>query len=932
MSAEALPIEGEPDVAIRTHREKENVTVKPLAVMAFLLLPMVSVIVCAHGSAEWRLNLRDGARGMMRVEGDEVVLTKENAVGMVDLVLMQPFEAKAGTVYGFTYEYRTDDASLANLLLLRANHGPDDVFRWHDWVDAYWAWSSQGTIRNCPEGVWDTRYGTYTCEANETLYLHLVLYGNPCTVRIRGLTVQEGAPTGWPGTAMGFPDPRPREEVLAALDAMPSHTAEIRNVDDSSRLFVDGRLTAPIIYKGIGGDSGDDYAHFAADGVGLVTRRVNTGNVIWLGKDQYDFGPVDEAILDTLRRNPNASIIFDLAYRPYRLWGSEHPDEVIRNRDGEKAYGPVAYISQYSSDESVVDAPDSEKWWYPSWNSEEFIRDLEALSAAVAQHLRDTQYGKPVVGFFITAGDDGQLVQHYTDYSQPAHTKFRAFLGSKYGSIETLNHAWNTRYSSFEEIMVPDETAGNSQTFIANFAEADYRYFKWRDTWLLRDRLARALEENIGKPVITASYAAPIRSHFAACSYLDIAGSQPGYAGRRPGYVGIYYPVAASELPGKLAFNELDIRSQVGEGWPATALHYSGVGISHNLEEWIATNRKIGGISLARNFGNWYYDMGAYFDDPGVHEEIAETAKVYRELVARKKLAWRPDVCVVITEEEQGFLSNNDSIQEYDNHNWNPQWEGFETSGVPYERHYLPEILAKEELQNFKVYIFSHNAFISDTDRQKIAQLLKRDGRTLVWLYDTGYFKEGGAAAENITALTGITVATEGKVRKRTFTYVESSPLTKGVLPYCCGSDMYTTIFGSEGPMGYPGIQYFTVEDPQAQAIGVYAEDGAVAAAVKTMPGWTSIYFGAPQSLSNEVMHRIAEQAGAFVAAPAGQQLDMSGEFASIHGLRYADYALRLPPGRSRVVEPFTHAVLADGVREYTLKIEPWKTYWLFFE
>ncbi|MGD0113838.1 MAG: hypothetical protein ABSD48_18430, partial [Armatimonadota bacterium] len=80
------------------------------------------------------------------------------------------------------------------------------------------------------------------------------------------------------------------------------------------------------------------------------------------------------------------------------------------------------------------------------------------------------------------------------------------------------------------------------------------------------------------------------------------------------------------------------------------------------------------------------------------------------------------------------------------------------------------------------------------------------------------------------------------------------------------------------------------------------------------------------------VMHRIAEQAGAFVAAPPGQQLDMSGEFASIHGLRYADYTLRLPPGRSRIVDPFTDAILSDGVREYRLRIDPWKTYWLLFE
>jgi hypothetical protein len=337
-------------------------------------------------------------------------------------------------------------------------------------------------------------------------------------------------------------------------------------------------------------------------------------------------------------------------------------------------------------------------------------------------------------------------------------------------------------------------------------------------------------------------------------------------------------------------------------------------------------------LSLARNFGNWYYDMGAYFNDPGVHEEISRTTEVYRKLIAREKLDWRPEVCVVITEEEQHFLSNNDSIQEYDNHNWNPQWEAFETSGVPYERHYLPQILAREELQHFKVYIFSHNAFVSEDQREQIDRLLKNNGRTLVWLYDTGYFKEGGASNDNITELTGITVSSYPDNLKRTFLYTDRSPLTQGVQPYFCGSDMYTTIGGTSGRVSYPGLHYFTIADLQAEIFGGYAEDNQPAAALKEFPDWTSIYLGAPQSLSAEVMQRIARRAGAFVAAQAGQQLAMSGEFASIHGLKAGFYTLTLPPGRTRVVDPFTGTALAENTSQYTFTIVPWKTYWFFFE
>jgi len=112
-------------------------------------------------------------------------------------------------------------------------------------------------------------------------------------------------------------------------------------------------------------------------------------------------------------------------------------------------------------------------------------------------------------------------------------------------------------------------------------------------------------------------------------------------------------------------------------------------------EEWRRLHRKVAGISLANGYADWYYDMGQYFNDPEVHGEIGAVRKVRDRLLQTKRSAFRPDVCVVVTETDRYNLAHDEAVIPYDEVNFNPQGLALAASGVPFERHYLKDIVAR---------------------------------------------------------------------------------------------------------------------------------------------------------------------------------------------------------------------------------------------
>lgn len=904
------------------------------------------------GEAAWQLHRRDGAGGTLQASPAQV--TKTNGVGLMDLAWSRTFAVKSNANYVLRLPYRAEDASLANLLLLRYTLGTNDTPKLDEKNDDFAVWTSQSLVRNSPPGQWDTRFCTVHAERDGDITVHALLYGNPCTVEV-GEPAIEDAKTIRP-RYQDYADPFSEEQVKAALAERSEGTADVRQRQGRATLFVNGKPALAMLYKGINATkSYGDYAEFAAAGVNLATVGIATGDTtghnqadtkpVWLGKDRFAFERIDAALLRALRRNTNAQLILDIRIQPYKAWGMEHPDEIIRNTKGQRAYAPCSYVGKFTDDAEMVDKPDSGKWWYPSWQSEVWRADLERVFTRIAEHVQTSPYGKAVVGFFIYGNDDGQFVVHYHDHSEPTQWAFRAWLDQKYGSLDRLNTVWKTSFTNASQIQVPAREWPSEFTHYAPGPQPDFREFKERNPWEVRERLAAALKRAIGRPVVVMAYASPYYHAFVDCPHLDAIGMQPDYAHRRNGFPIAFNPLCADDVGDKLLFTELDLRSHTGEVWPTSELYLEWVSVPKTAKEWRHIHRKVAGFSIANGYADWYYDMGQYFNDPEVHAEIGAVRKVQERLQQTKRRPFRPDVCVVVTETDRHFLAHEGAVIQWDEINFNPQGLALAASGVPFERHYLKDIMARKDLQDFKVYVFLQNAFLGETERRFLRAKLQNRQRTLVWVYNSGYLSEAGKSVAAMSDLIGIRLATDEKPLRRTMAMdgvaaprqsaANSASNTEvrhstemPLRPFFGGAEMYFTIFN----WGEPGVQPFWVEDSSAIPLAHYVETQQVAAARKQEKGWTSIYIGAAQGLSDDLLNRIAREAGAYVAGPPGQQIHLNGNFASIHALRSGDYAMRLPPGCREVLDADTGKTLARGVKEFRFPVVAQQTYWFLFQ
>lgn len=936
------------------------------ATLALMLLTSV-LCVATHAAAEtpqnlipnpgfestfnWQAQPRDAATGSFKFDDTKaksgkqsLKLTKTNGLGYVELRSEKPIHIEPNVLYSFHGWFHAEDAPISSLLLFRISRDGKRLV--YNSIDRSAGFKSQSLLINSPAGHWEQREITYKSDKAEDIYLHVALWGNPCSVWLDDLQLTS--------TKESVTSPQPvfdfsytKNQVLRVLENRPVDSAIIIANHGEMEFQIDGKTQPFVFYKGMqSNEKNGDIAAFGKADVNLTSVAIQLGQSrfayvpktekpIWAGKDKINFDVIDDTILSVLRKNPQAKIILETWVYPYKEWGNENPDEVVRNEKSERAYGIWGNLTGYTDNLKKVSTSQNDAWWYPSYQSQKWRDDSEAALAAIAQHLKTSIYGKAVVGFFISGGQDLRFDPFFYDYSKPSESTFRAWVLQKYGNVANVAKAWNQPLTSPDQIVVPQ--------FNNQFMEAqkpynnpgpllDYREFKDEGTWSLRDGYAKTLKENIGKPVVALSYDAPVSQNFLSTKYLDGAGDMTYYPYRNNGYALGWLPGDGFKYHHKKFMQEVDLRSYVGSRYGATGTVYqTWIGAGLTPESWDNIHRKMIGASLARGYGWWYYDMGRYFADPFIHQKIAQTYQVAEKLNAMPKSTFRPDVCIIQRDDPDPYLSGRFTATDFGDDYQNMM---LESSGVPFEKHYLNDVLNDSQLQNFKVYIFQQNSFITQSQRQEIQQKLLNKNRTIVWMNDAGYISENGKSVADMSKLIGMKIDTQEKyTRLNAIVSNHDSALTKNVAPFQGAGEMLMAIFNTNGGSHSATARYqpFWIDDSNVTVLGKYHETGQSAMAMKKFSDWTSIYLAAPQALGPQLLNNIAKQAGAFVAGDADEELDMNGNFASLHGLKRDEYQLHLPPGKTGVIDALSGKVLSTGKTSYTFPVEAQKTYWFFF-
>ena len=650
------------------------------------------------------------------------------------------------------------------------------------------------------------------------------------------------------------------------------HTAEVRTVDGVSRLFVDGKASLPIVYAAKGAARADaERETFHGDALERAGVKIMLRGACARGADGrprrfwtpegFDAKGIVEDFKKGMRIAPDSLFVVRFSCNAYPSYTSEHPEEIWRTESGKPVCGTSgSCVIGYDS----MGIADSNRWPWVSYSSRRWRDDVKANIRALVAEFRRHGLDKRIVGIHLSGYHDGQFSAPYADYSECAKREYEKYL------------AENPLYTN-------------------------YLYFVKQSGFRAQEEFAREFKNALGKKAIAARWCMGEFSGgrggnyditaFANSDAIDIIVPQPAYERRHPGLsIGPKLPQASFALHGKMFWYEFDIRTYGAlESWASSVVSTKGLGQQDDIVAWRSAYRKMAGIMMALRSGFWFYDMGGGWYSPSeISADIGSSVRDMGTFALRRPSAWRPDVAVVVDEANPtAFGPASDLSLPLRRDLAKSNWDLFAASGVPYESYLAEDVLDHPDiLKNRKMVVFAmFRAF--DERRLRFVRRLMAERKTLVFL------AESGVAGGDVEATGFKTVFDRSKRRHD----VEA---VKGVVEDCFSpnSAVYARIFCDPKNLNSRAIgpRVTVVETNGVEVVARYCEDGAPAVAYREDDGCRRIYVAEHNGLSPALFNRFAREAGAYVPhAGTGIQVDMNGDFISVHALKSGAFDFVLP-------------------------------------
>ncbi len=915
----------------------------------------------------WTFTLKEGAEGSYAIDRDVVRdgkqslrIVKTNGRGYVELRSAEAVEVPAGAAWNWRGYYRSDDCTGSSLLFFRLEDEKGVVGAYDEVPRSGWGWQSQSYLLNSPPGEWNRRVLGLRAEKKARKF-HLIVrvYGNPVTLWLDDLSFP--ARTWKINHSPLIPEPPgyTLEQAKAIIAKRPAATAKLeKNAAGKVELKINGKTVPPVLYFPFYPGYGDfklmekagirlhNVLVKISDSPGINPNNpaeLSTGPV-WpsAANDNYNFTPLLNEIREFVRRSPESYVILGIYIQWPADYVAKNPDTKWLNEAGEAGYGNTLYMMGFKKENQI---PPGHTLW-PSPYVDKPFEDVAKIIRAFVRKLKEEGLDKVVVGAFASGGHDGQFEVLRRDYSEAGTAAWRQWLKTEYASDAALAKAWGKPGLTFAAAPVPvcryeNYDRGNSPSFYSpqtEQADRDYEKFRQERTWKIKEYLVKSIKDEFAKPMLgvtwlmggaISKYSRPLLES----KYIDLVVTQPTYQNRRPGMPnGNVNPFDSFQANNKLWILEMDLRSWLRETY-YNEIGSMKIGTPLSPDEFRSANRKLTGEFLSAENGWWYFDISENaFSNPEILEEIKISVDTFRQ-IQQHQMPFRPDMAIVTGSRAPNsarmtvhrFRNNLDWLLAY-------QGNAIAASGVPYDSYFFEELIDSPHGGDYKVYVFLNAYELNSSERKFIEEKLKRDGKTLVWLYAPGYLNgKSPSDPSGVSGLTGMNVRMDLAPKEFEVYPAGSHPLSRGLLPRQGYGDLFR-LTQNQDVMDALKVSRFTVDDPRAETVARYTADNAPAIAVKKFPAWTSVYVTASSGLSPELLGNIAGQAGAYrLCDPNRVQTAMNGSFLSVHAIRGGETAFTLPVP-ARVTDIHSKKEIPVSGKTFTLNLKAGESRWFRIE
>ena len=822
--------------------------------------------------------LRDGAVGRVERLKDGVRIVKTNSDGFI-VVKAKAFAVRKGRGVRFTADHTVADADVNYSSGALRYHGRTESFRMCGPAErlVFWNGGTQ-TMRGLPCTAPGMTYRKYAqCYAADDVLTPLILVsGAPSDSTWRNWFAEdlEEADILWGDYTGALPDPDYRGDRMdekafdAQMAAEKEHVAEVRRVDGVSRLLVDGEIIAPSVFKArhrsmsVETDSRESFAGHPFDGsaLKLMVKNVRPEESCSADGSAIDVKRLAYEMKSAMRAAPNTCFVLAFScYAPKDFIRKYHPEEAWLDEKGEPVMGlggscMIGYLGstkeQFARDAVPWPSPASRVW-----------RDwvCRAIRETVAE-LKAQGLAKRIVGIHVNGYHDGQFSVPYVDTSACAKAEY-ARMQAEPGCLS-----------------------------------ADYAFCVKQMLFRAQEEFVREFKRAIGKPTIGVMWCeSPLQgaknasldiTSFVNSDAMDVVVCQPNYRERLPAFPTVSaLPLDSLHLHGKMFWNEYDYRTYAPVRTGNNAPSLKSLGTAADFPMWQTMYRKVAGEANATRMGYWFYDMSSgWYSTPAIAADIRRLVREEEILSRLSPSPWRPDVAVVV-DELQILQEGKDPllhITSADEYVYASSCRLFGTSGVPYERYLADDVLKDASLLKGKKMVVLAFFRAIDAKRKAFLDRLAAQGTTIVFLAETGV--RGGAEATGFKPV----FAKDGRFGHLIDAEPGFDANLLSLLDVNCMRD--------GGEHAVTPIRGTVEESAGVKVLARFRQDKAPALAERRDADCRRIYVCEPGGFTPDLMNRFARESGAYVPCDrAGLQVDMNGDFVSVHCLRPGRYDFRLP-------------------------------------
>lgn len=709
-------------------------------------------------------------------------------------------------------------------------------------------------------------------------------------------------------------DPKyPEAQALQILAERGNAEGEIKaDANGYAQIFINGKVVPSVIFFG---DSSQPYRSkrksFQKAGVALQIIRLRYNNRLWRGNGLIDFKKIDKIITDSVYRNPHGYYIIGIDLSPYQHWAKDFPDDAECDKYG-----------KYVTNRLGIKAPPS--YWSANYRQ----KALEYLTVVI-EHMKKQPYWSAVVGIFPHGNNDGQFFYQGTrtgggtlqdGHAKSAAVMYREYLRKKYGTVDNLRRAWHDAAASFDTAASPVDKKHSKLTFLDSTKHQqyiDFVQFLNESFGEFANLLGETAKKIAGKKIFTVMWfdrggTPRVEPYFSMSKVMlpgqgvDAFSAQTGYHdNREAGQVSSFvWCFDSDRIHGKLMIEELDYRTKFSAY--KTFVYDTHVARFWTLKDFVNASLRQLGCMYAIGGGIWWFPLtdGWYLDDD-IMGEMKKMQDIAR-LLSEKNSSFTPADTVLISD-ESSYYRTAEQIDVWNGQNYNAlrnNQRALVCAGIKFDYYFLNDVLERN-MDNYKVYIFA-NSYRITPETECFIEKLKRNGKTVVFLYAAGYQTADGLSDKNMSRILGMEVKLADNGSKLADFSFANHPLAAG-LTGCAG--IGADLRGER----------FVVTDPEAVVLARYRSGNAPAVAVKN----NVVYVGNPAGLTPQFVRNLVKNAGGRIYNRTAGDLFMyhRDDLVVLHGVEGNENVLDFP-GNVEFYDLYACKVLDGNV----VKLAPGET------